>query len=150
MTYTTILKISVKIGVTGLLPRQGGFVAQLGDSHCVQWYRCMVGWQRFKGGFDLSVRFAAVLVLASSLVACVDAETYDARRALPEEVQRNAYAECSVQLNLTHWLHLHKLKSRDGLLHVLGSDGNGVLVAEAHTLNLCAGRRLDNVIASQN
>jgi len=89
-----------------------------------------------------------VTMLTTLLVACVDASNYDARRALPEETQRAAFAQCAEEMNLSHWLQVHKLKSRDGLLHVVGSDGSGVLVGEANGVNRCAAAKLDAVIAS--
>ncbi len=90
-----------------------------------------------------------VAMFALCLAACDDQATFDARRALPEETQRMAFADCAKEMGfLAGWLHLHKLKSRGGLLHVIGSDGSGVTVGEALRLNRCAWAKLDAINAS--
>lgn len=95
------------------------------------------------------IRFSTTLVLSASLVACDDAATWEARRSLPKETQTAAYDYCARRMGLSHWLHLHKLNSRDGLVHVIGSDGSGVTVAEARSLNRCAWAKLDEIVSSK-
>ena len=95
------------------------------------------------------LRLLTILVIATSLAACEDAAAFDARRAVPEDVQRAAFDECAKRKGfLAAWIHLHKLKSRDGLLYVAGSDGSGITVGEAFGLNKCAWAKLDAYIAS--
>jgi len=89
-------------------------------------------------------------VLTLSLLGCGTTTTFDARRTLPEEVQRDVYAQCAAEMHFSHMLALHKLKSRDGLLYVRGSDGSGVLVAEANNLNRCAWAKMDAIVSAQS
>ncbi len=93
------------------------------------------------------IRFISATVLATLVVACEDTTTFDARRTLSQDEQRAAFVECAEGTYVAHWLHLHKLKSRNGLLYVEGSDGSGVLVAEARGLNQCAWSKMDEIIA---
>lgn len=92
-------------------------------------------------------RSAIVVLFALTLTACTDtrSNTKDVA-ALPEETQRAAYAECAKELRLP--LHVHKLKRGYQGLHVQGSDGSGVLVAEARALNQCARTKLSAGIAA--
>ncbi len=94
------------------------------------------------------VRPLATFVLAATLAACGTTPVVDSRGSIPVETQRAIYAECAKQKGVLHWIRLHKLKSRNGRLIVLGSDGSGVTVGEAQGINKCASEKMDVIIAS--
>ncbi|SLN55669.1 hypothetical protein ROA7450_02869 [Roseovarius albus] len=87
-------------------------------------------------------------MLVASVAACEAAADFDAIRTVPEEVQKAAFAECAQEKGSTHWLRLNKVKSRDGLLYIAGSDGSGYTVGEAHGMNLCAWAKSEQYAAS--
>lgn len=95
-----------------------------------------------------SRRRIAAFILVASVAACETAADFDAIRRVPEEVQKANFAECAHEKGSTHWLRPNKIKSRDGLMYIAGSDGSGYTVGEAHGMNLCAWAKSEQDAAS--